>query len=124
MVHEKGGISWLALERGSPTAARSVVARDYHMSYPFVFRWEDAWYMIPQTGANRTVELWRATDFPEQWELERVLLADVDAVDATALITTVASTCSSIWPYRAPHCATSSASSMRSRRAAPSFHIR
>lgn len=85
IVREKGGISWSALERGSPTAARSVLAREYHMSYPFVFRWEDAWYMTPETGDNRTVELWRATDFPEQWELERVLLEDVDAVDATAL---------------------------------------
>jgi hypothetical protein len=84
MIRETGGISWLALNEGLPTAARSVLAREYHMSYPFVFRWEDAWYMTPETGANRTVELWRATEFPEQWELERVLLADVDAVDPTA----------------------------------------
>jgi hypothetical protein len=85
MAAAKGAISWSTLQAGSPTAARPVIERERHMSYPFVFRWEDRWYMVPETGADRTVELWRATDFPQRWELERVLLADVDAVDATAL---------------------------------------
>jgi hypothetical protein len=33
--------------------------------------------------ANKTVELYRSTSFPFQWELEKVLLTDVRAKDAT-----------------------------------------
>ena len=33
----------------------------YHLSYPFVFRHEDDIFMIPESSANRTVELYRAS---------------------------------------------------------------
>ena len=39
--------------------------------------------MIPETASNRTVELFRASEFPYRWEFDRVLLRDVNAVDAT-----------------------------------------
>ena len=60
-----------------------VLRRPYHLSYPFVFEHEGEIYMIPETKANRTVELYRATNFPTEWALESVLLSDVYAVDAT-----------------------------------------
>jgi hypothetical protein len=39
--------------------------------------------MIPETGQNQTVELYRCVDFPRKWRLERVLLRNVCAADAT-----------------------------------------
>lgn len=62
---------------------RTVLERDYHLSYPFVFREDDEWFLLPESSANRTVELFRATRFPTDWELERVLLEDAYVVDAT-----------------------------------------
>jgi hypothetical protein len=41
--------------------------------------------MIPETKGNRTVELYRATNFPSEWTLESTLLSDIYAVDATIL---------------------------------------
>lgn len=55
----------------------------YHLSYPFVFEHEGEIYMIPESKQNRTVELYRAEEFPHRWTLERVLLDQVYAVDAT-----------------------------------------
>lgn len=68
---------------GIPTEAREVLARDYHLSYPFVFEWRGGTYMLPETERNRTVEVYRAVDFPLRWELAAVLLRDVTAVDPT-----------------------------------------
>ena len=68
---------------GAWTTPVPVLERDYHLSYPFVFRWEGEWYLIPESGANRTVELYRAVEFPHRWVLDRVLLDGVHAVDAT-----------------------------------------
>jgi hypothetical protein len=48
-----------------------------------VFRWGDAWFMIPETSERRTVELHRAVEFPLRWRLETVLFHDAAAVDAT-----------------------------------------
>jgi hypothetical protein len=39
--------------------------------------------MIPETQANNTIELYRCRSFPDQWELQRVLIDAIDAVDST-----------------------------------------
>jgi hypothetical protein len=41
--------------------------------------------MLPETAGHRTVELYRAERFPGEWTLDRVLLRDVTATDATLL---------------------------------------
>ena len=62
---------------------RQVLSRNYHLSYPFVFEWQGQVYMLPETQENRTVEIYRAAEFPYQWELAAVLLNNVSAVDST-----------------------------------------
>ena len=60
-----------------------VVLKDAcHYSYPFVFRYENDWYMIPESSASSKVRLYRATRFPEKWEPVTVLLRE-RAVDTT-----------------------------------------
>lgn len=68
---------------GSPGTPVEVLRRPYHLSYPFLFEHDGQMYMIPETKENRTVELYRATNFPTAWSLESILLSDVYAVDAT-----------------------------------------
>lgn len=55
----------------------------YHLSYPFVFERDGAVWMVPESCANRTVDLYRATAFPGGWVKEATLLSDVVASDAT-----------------------------------------
>jgi hypothetical protein len=71
-----------ARSRGPATSA---LAASYHLSYPFVFRHEGEIFMIPESSSNRTVELYRATEFPSSWTLEQVLLRGVRAFDPTLL---------------------------------------
>ncbi len=68
---------------GEPGPPFEILRRPYHLSYPFVFEHGGQTYMIPETKENRTVELYRATDFPRGWELAATLLSDLHAVDAT-----------------------------------------
>jgi hypothetical protein len=68
---------------GVPGTHVEVLRRPYHLSYPFVFEDEGEIYMLPETRGNRTVELYRATNFPHEWIAESVLLSDVDVVDST-----------------------------------------
>ena len=80
----KGHISVIELDRkGVVSGPRKVLERDYHLSYPFVFEWNGAYYMLPETAANKTIELYRAKSFPFVWQLEKVLMTDVRAKDAT-----------------------------------------
>jgi hypothetical protein len=62
-----------------------VLERDYHLSYPYTFTWHGELFMIPETAANRSVELYRAVRPPYEWAFDRVLLTDVRLVDATVV---------------------------------------
>src|SRR6185436_10129375 len=79
----KGVISCAELRDGKAAAPRVVLERDYHLSYPSIFQWQGGWFMTPETSDNGTVELYRASAFPWEWRLERVLLRGVNAVDPT-----------------------------------------
>jgi hypothetical protein len=81
----KGRISVAELDADGMHAPRTALETAYHLSYPSVFEWDGEMYMLPETSANRTVELYRAVRYPDAWELARVLMRDVLAVDATLL---------------------------------------
>ena len=55
------------------------------MSYPCVFEFEGEQYMIPETSAGGTLDLYRAVNFPDQWQLDTNLFADVKYVDTTVV---------------------------------------
>jgi hypothetical protein len=49
------------------TYQRVVLTEQFHLSYPYVFRHEDEYYMVPETHQADSIRLYRATNFPEQW---------------------------------------------------------
>jgi hypothetical protein len=80
----KGSIGYVSLNGSeAPTAPAPALEQPYHLSYPFLFEHAGEHYMIPETAATRRVELYRAIRFPDEWQLEQVLLDDLEAVDAT-----------------------------------------
>ena len=70
---------------GSAGPPVPVLRADHHLSYPFVFAYDGEVYMIPETGEAAQIQLYRASSFPTEWELDRVLVDDIRAADATLL---------------------------------------
>ncbi|MEL6870169.1 MAG: hypothetical protein AAFO81_10255 [Pseudomonadota bacterium] len=62
-----------------------VLDRPYHLSYPFVFEHDGDVYMVPETSENKTIEIYKATDFPHGWTFQQNLMDDIDAADSTLL---------------------------------------
>src|SRR5208283_1837879 len=80
----KGHISVIEMDPdGDWKQPVNILEKDYHLSYPFLFEWDNHLYMIPETKRNNTVELYRCVEFPANWEFDRVLIADIQAVDTT-----------------------------------------
>ena len=63
----------------------SILSFDYHLSYPFVFDHEGGIYLIPESSAGGTVQLFEATNFPYHWKLRKVLFHG-NAVDTTVFV--------------------------------------
>ena len=60
-----------------------VLEEAHHLSYPFVFERDGSVWMVPESSAAGTVDLYRATRFPGGWVKEATLLSGVVASDAT-----------------------------------------
>jgi hypothetical protein len=82
-VERKGTIACAELRASGIGEPQTVIAGPDHLSYPSLFQWRGDWFMVPETGARRRVELWRARRFPGEWTLESVAMDGVDACDAT-----------------------------------------
>jgi hypothetical protein len=81
----RGTIACAALdEQGRLGPARTVLDRPFHLSYPCVFEHEGEVYMVPESKANGTVDLYRCRRFPGEWELARTLF-DGPVVDTTVV---------------------------------------
>ncbi len=82
----KGVISAVRFEAGGPRGRpEPVLELETHLSYPFVFEADGQVWMIPESHASGTIDLYRATDFPRGWVHEAVLVDGVVASDATLL---------------------------------------
>jgi hypothetical protein len=60
-----------------------VLDEEFHISYPCVYQWDGQYYMIPESGEDRSVRLYRAVSFPEQWEYLGNLLEGETYYDPT-----------------------------------------
>jgi hypothetical protein len=70
-------------EDGTLTTPRVIIEEATHLSYPAVFEDNGQIYMIPESGDNGTVTLYRSVDFPTAWTPECALIEGVAAYDAT-----------------------------------------
>lgn len=62
-----------------------VLSEPFHLSYPFVFSHGGEHFLLPETFEADQLRLYRATRWPYEWELDRVLIDDIVAVDASLL---------------------------------------
>lgn len=64
-----------------------IIKKPYHMSYPFVFEYESNLYMLPETGQNKTLELYKAeNNMVSKWKKIKVLRDDIRYADATVIL--------------------------------------
>jgi hypothetical protein len=64
---------------------QAVLEAPHHLSYPQVFAHQGDIYMLPESGGAGELVLYRAGQFPNNWQRDTVLLQGVDFNDATLL---------------------------------------
>jgi hypothetical protein len=71
----KGEIGLATSKDGRDWQYRQIVLKEhYHLSYPYVFAWQDEYYMIPETLEPKAIQLYRAVSFPDEWALAATLV--------------------------------------------------
>jgi hypothetical protein len=87
IYNEKRGRIACAPVMPDGTAGEVTICLDlpYHLSYPIVFHHDGEVFMLPESVANGSAELWRATGFPFSWQLEKKLASGL-FVDTTPVL--------------------------------------
>lgn len=83
LAHQKAHISATSFDGSSWAPLSKAIDTGTHASYPYLFRFDGDMYCVPETFEANEVRLYRAGDFPRQFECVATLLSGVDAVDST-----------------------------------------
>lgn len=67
---------------GSIDGWRVALEEDFHLSFPMVFDWNGEVWMIPETGHDHSLRLYRCRVFPTKWELVQRFATDEELCDA------------------------------------------
>lgn len=73
----KGEIGFATSANGLNWEYRQIVLTEpFHLSYPYVFEWNNDHYMIPEAFEPATVRLYKADYFPTRWSFAGVLVEE------------------------------------------------
>ena len=82
----RGRLCCMELDEHLGASAPTAIALDCrHVSFPFLFEHDGELYMVPETCADRCIDLYRCDAFPHGWTRVRRLLQDIDAADTSLL---------------------------------------
>lgn len=59
-----------------------VLVRDHHLSFPFVFTYEESVLMIPEASATNAIDIYEAEDFPFAWRRVHTIAQGLPYEDA------------------------------------------
>jgi hypothetical protein len=78
---DKAHISVYELNNKTYSRLGVAINEPFHLSFPYIFEYQDTVYMCPETSQNKDIRLYESTNFPMQWRLSKVLMSNVDAAD-------------------------------------------
>ncbi len=85
-AENKGFISVIEMDNnGNYKPPVKVLETDYHLSYPFLIEDNNKLFMIPESNANNTIDLYQCVNFPLKWELVTTLINNIKAADSTII---------------------------------------
>ncbi|MCJ7800781.1 MAG: hypothetical protein MUP82_00295 [Candidatus Marinimicrobia bacterium] len=58
-----------------------ILDETFHLSYPYIFKWQNEYYLIPESSEDRSVRLYKAVSFPDRWEYVSNLLSGYQYID-------------------------------------------
>jgi len=59
-----------------------VIQEPFHMSFPYLFEYQNELYMIPETSEANAIRLYKCIEYPLKWEYQKDIMNGVKAVDS------------------------------------------
>ncbi len=62
-----------------------ILDETFHLSYPYIFKWQNEYYLIPESHEDLSVRLYKAVSFPDKWEYLGNILSGYHYIDPSLL---------------------------------------
>jgi hypothetical protein len=77
----QGSISVLEQVENRNCEITKCFGEEFHLSFPFIFEFEEELYMCPESSRSGGIRIYRCTQFPYKWEFVKEIVSGVAAVD-------------------------------------------
>ncbi|OGO27539.1 MAG: hypothetical protein A2136_06900 [Chloroflexi bacterium RBG_16_54_11] len=77
LARSTDGLTWIY--------ERIVLDEPFHLSYPYVFKYGNDYYMLPETYEKQEVRLYKSHNFPYDWKYFKTLIKGRDFVDPSII---------------------------------------
>jgi len=74
----KNGLEW--------TYKKKILKEPFHQSFPYVFKYKENHFMLPESYQSNQVRLYKADKFPNKWQLDSVLYSGLPLVDTVFIV--------------------------------------
>lgn len=77
-----GALSCMELTDNYEISTKQIIIdAPYHLSFPNVFIHNGSYYMIPESSANNTLDVYECVNFPFEWRFSKTLIHDKKLID-------------------------------------------
>ena len=78
----RGKISAYELTNEGHSEIGVILEEDFHLSFPYIFEFEENIYMCPETNEKNEIRLYKCNNFPDSWSFYKTIIRDVSAADS------------------------------------------
>ena len=59
-----------------------ILEENFHLSFPYIFEFENNYYMLPETNETNEIRLYKCEQFPLKWKYEMTIFKSIKASDS------------------------------------------
>lgn len=83
LINNIGKISCVILNKKLEIKEHKIILdKNYHLSFPNVFLFEDSYFMIPESSQDNNLQLYKCISFPFEWKFEMNLIQNIKLIDS------------------------------------------
>lgn len=64
---------------------RNIIKEDFHLSFPFIFKFNNKYYIIPESLNDNSLRLYECIQFPNKWKFKKKIFNNVRFVDSVII---------------------------------------
>lgn len=80
---KKGEIACGEFKNNNIINSKIILKKNYHLSYPFIFKENNNIFLIPETHQKKKLEIYKSVKFPFKWKLYSTAFNNISMVDTT-----------------------------------------